>query len=93
MIKCKGRNGWFLLNSHEVWIGATGALSGVTDKEGRQSYVELFSSSPFTQRAPLQFAGPARELCRLLRQLARELEAANRAAEAQNPIPRKEPKA
>jgi len=84
MIECKGRNGWFIYKSHAVWIGTAGELAAEN-----KTYIELFSSSPHTQRAPLQFAGPARELCRLLRQIARELEAANRADEAQNVNPRK----
>ena len=67
MIRVKGRNGFFMLATHYVWQDHTG-----------EAQVALYSNSPHTQSAPVQFDGPPREVIRLFRQLARELEAENR---------------
>lgn len=72
-INCKGRNGYFKYHSH--YAGMLG------DGEG---FIQLFSNSPHTRSSPLQFYGPPREVINLLRQIARELESANRANVAHN---------
>lgn len=73
MIRCRGRNGPFSFHESYTWSGAE--LGGV----------EIFSNSPHTRAAPVSFTGPPREVVKLLRKIARELETAHRAALAHNP--------
>jgi hypothetical protein len=77
MIRCRGRNGPFTYASHYTQINRI---------EGQAlAYVEIFSHSPHTRRAPIELDGPPREVIKLLRKIARELETATRAALAPNP--------
>jgi hypothetical protein len=77
-IKCKGRNGRFSYDHH--WAGVV-LYPGQKHPVG---YVEIFSNSPHTRSAPIELDGPALEVIRLLRQIARELEADYRANKAHN---------
>ncbi len=69
MIKARGRNGWFDLAGTGAWVGSR------FEKEPAPGYIEFMSKSPHTKQAPIQLEGPPLELVRLLRQLARELQA------------------
>ncbi len=78
MIKARGRNGWFDLAGTGAWVGSR------FEKEPAPGYIEFMSKSPHTKQAPIQLEGPPLELVRLLRQLARELQADYRATKARN---------
>ena len=78
MIRVRGRNGWFDLAGTGAWVGSR------FEKEPAPGYVEFMSKSPHTKQAPVQLEGPPLEIVRLLRRLARELQADHRATKARN---------
>ena len=67
MIRCRGRNGWFNFSRFYAWLGHF-------ESDGT-AFLEIYSNSPHTRAAPVQFQGPPLEVVRLLRKIARELEA------------------
>ena len=85
MIRIRGRNGFFTFRSFSVWVGKVGreAPIGLSESaetpEPIEAHAEIFSNSPHTQHAPVRFVGPPREVSRLLRRIAAEIEAGNRA--------------
>lgn len=107
MIRIKGRNGFFTFRSFSAWVGMIGRECpvGLTVKHGQHDgdfnpepdalevIVDIFSNSPHTQHAPVQFIGPPREVSRLLRRIATEVEAGNRANSGANVKTKKEGKA
>lgn len=70
MIECKGRNGYFKYDHHSVIV-----CNSWDQGEPLEGFVDIYSNSPHTRAAPVCFRGPPREVVRLLRQIARELEA------------------
>ncbi len=87
MIRIRGRNGWFTFRQFSTWVGemyreTPVGLSDFTTEEKPEpleAAVDIFSSSPHTRHAPVQFVGPPREVARLLRKIAREIDAQTRA--------------
>lgn len=77
-IKMRGRNGSFILASSTAWVGSR------YQKEPAPGYIEFYSNSPHTKAAPVQLEGPPLEVVRLLRKLARELQADYRACKGRN---------
>ena len=75
MIRVKGRNGFFDYEFH---------VTGTYTDDAPRGYVGIYSNSPHTKSAPVKLEGPPREVINLLRQIARELESANRAHTAHN---------
>ena len=73
MIRIKGRNGFFTFQNFETYVYP---LPG---RGPLKAEVLIFSNSPHTQRAPVQFLGPPRDVARLLRRIAREIDAETRA--------------
>jgi hypothetical protein len=67
-IECRGRNGWFNYHGH-----STDCYDGSTPS-GLRAWVWIFSSSPHTKTAPMQFTGDPLPIIRLLRRVARDLE-------------------
>jgi len=89
MIRIKGRNGPFTFHHHYAEVmDCAGA-----EPPAPLAYVEIFSNSPHTRSAPVTFSGPPREVVKLLRKIARELETATRANSGANVKTKKEGKA
>lgn len=76
LIRMRGRNGPFTYHHHysEVWNGG----------EAPTAFVEIYSNSPHTRTAPVTLSGPPREIVKLLRKIAKQLETAHRAKPAPN---------
>ena len=81
MIRIRGRNGWFTFRQFSTWVGECyrespiGLCDTAEKPEPLEASVDIFSNSPHTRAAPVQFIGPPREISRLLRRMARQVEA------------------
>lgn len=100
MIRVRGRNGWFSFRNFTTWVGLVYRENpvGLSDStagkaEPLEAHAEIFSNSPHTRNAPVHFIGPPRELSRLLRRIAAQVDAETRANFGANVKTKKEGKA
>lgn len=86
MIRCKGRNGPFVFYAFSTWVGrvAESVTAHSLGESTLEASVELASKIPPRRQGPIVIEGPPAEVSRLLRKIAREVDAQTRAHKARN---------